>query len=302
MKFVFSQTPFVCLQTLPEGTYGGQQSGLTIYPPGKQSPNDVPVADADSNGWPQTARDRTLRIIKQANALHVCGDQHLGSLVQYGIDIHGDGTYVFCTPAIANTWPRRWTPQDLSITGEHEDGFGNKMTVLAVSNPQQTGKLPAALHDRSPGWGLLQCNPANSTVTINAWPRWAKPNAPDTDQYKGWPITLKQIGKNIPAVLGITPDDLRNLLNDKSIVLIDVREVDEFEKERISGALNFPLSTFSVAEISTVAGDKEVVFHCRSGYRSSLASKEYYNWKKPQKHLEGGILAWKENGNKTVSH
>ena len=80
----------------------------------------------DSNGWPQTARNRTLNILKNSNAIHVCGDQHLGSVVQYGVDEHGDSLYAFCTPAIANTWPRRWMPNDLPISGKHIDGFGNK--------------------------------------------------------------------------------------------------------------------------------------------------------------------------------
>jgi alkaline phosphatase D len=301
MKLVFSQSPFVCLQTLPEGTFGGHQAGLTIYAEGESAPNDVPVADADSNGWPQTARNRTLRLIKKANAIHVCGDQHLGSVAQYGIDEFGDGTYVFCTPAIANTWPRRWMPKGKPITGDHKDGFGNKVTVLAVSNPHLSGHEPSALHDRAPGWGLLLCDPQTNSVKINAWPRWAKPNAPDNDQYNGWPVTLKQIGKNMPAVLGISPDELKQLLKDESVVLIDVREVDEFQSVRIQGALNYPMSTFSIEEIQKIANGREIVFHCHSGYRSSVASHEFYNGGESQKHLEGGILAWEKEGLDTIS-
>ena len=195
MKFVFSQSPFVCLQTLPQGTFGGQQAGLPVFPVGEKAPNDVPVADGDSNGWPQSGRNRAVRLLKKANAIHVCGDQHLGSVVQYGIEEHGDGTFVFCTPAIANTWPRRWMPKDKPILGNHEDGFGNLMTVFAVSNPHVSGHEPAALHDRVPGWGLLVCDPATESVTINAWPRWAEPNAPASDQYEGWPIFVEQAGK-----------------------------------------------------------------------------------------------------------
>jgi hypothetical protein len=196
IKFVFSQSPFSCLQTLPEGTFGGHQAGLTIYPIGELAPSDTPVADADSNGWPQSARNRTLRMIKKANAIHVCGDQHLGSVLRYGIDEYGDGTVAFCTPAIANTWPRRWMPQGMPILGNHEDGFGNKITVMAVSNPHISGHEPAALHDRAPGWGLLICDPSAKSVKINAWPRWATPRVLDEDQYPGWPITIEHAGKN----------------------------------------------------------------------------------------------------------
>jgi len=86
-------------------------------------------------------------------------------------------------------------PQGLPILGNHEDGFGNKVTVMAVSNPHISGHEPSALHDRAPGWGLLLCDPKTKSVTINAWPRWATPNATDTDQYTGWPITIKNAGK-----------------------------------------------------------------------------------------------------------
>ena len=104
----------------------------------------------------------------------------------------------------------------------------------------------------------------------------------------------------MPAVHGISSDELHQLCIDDSIVLIDVREIDEFEEERIPGAVNFPLSSFSKEAIAEIAGDKEVVFQCRSGYRSWLVAKEYYNGKLPQKHLDGGILAWSRSGKATL--
>lgn len=194
LKLFFSQTPFVCLQTMPEGSRGGKQPGLKIHPIGEMASNDVPVADADSNGWPQSARNRAVAMLKEAGALHVAGDQHLGYVAQYAVDKHGDGTYVFCTPAIANTWPRRWMPRDKELTGHHIDGFGNKVTVHAVSNPHQYEQEPTALHDRAPGWGYIVCDPVSRTVTIEAWPRFAPPNADDSMQYDGWPIIIKEMG------------------------------------------------------------------------------------------------------------
>jgi rhodanese-related sulfurtransferase len=105
----------------------------------------------------------------------------------------------------------------------------------------------------------------------------------------------------MPAVLGIAPDELQQLLESNLIVLIDVREVNEFETELIPGALNFPLSTFRKDAVANIANGKEVVFHCQSGYRSSLAAKEFFNGEHSIKHLDGGILAWKKNGNKTIT-
>jgi len=104
----------------------------------------------------------------------------------------------------------------------------------------------------------------------------------------------------MPAVHGISSDELHQLCIDDSIVLIDVREIHEFEEERIPGAVNLPLSSLSKEAIAEIAGDKEVVFQCRSGYRSYLVAKEYYNGKLPQKHLDGGILAWSSSGKATL--
>ena len=44
------------------------------------------LADLDCNGWPQTHRNRALREIRRAGAVHLCGDQHLGVLVRHGIE------------------------------------------------------------------------------------------------------------------------------------------------------------------------------------------------------------------------
>ncbi|KKK64307.1 hypothetical protein LCGC14_2985520, partial [marine sediment metagenome] len=160
-------------------------------------------ADFDSNGWPQTGRNKALREIRKAFAFHICGDQHLGSVVQYGVDEWGDAGFAFCVPAIANLWPRWWLPPqpgedrqpDMpSYTGKFHDGFGNKMTVFAVSNPSKTGREPAQLHDRAPGWGILRFDKKARQITIECWPRMIDPTDPANadKQYPGWPRTVRQ--------------------------------------------------------------------------------------------------------------
>ncbi|MEM9367930.1 MAG: alkaline phosphatase D family protein [Planctomycetota bacterium] len=42
-------------------------------------------ADLDSGGWPQTARDRAIDLLRASKALHINGDQHQSSLTQYGV-------------------------------------------------------------------------------------------------------------------------------------------------------------------------------------------------------------------------
>ena len=44
------------------------------------------LADLDSNGWPQTGRNKASALMRKAFALHIAGDQHLGTVIHHGID------------------------------------------------------------------------------------------------------------------------------------------------------------------------------------------------------------------------
>lgn len=208
MKVLLSQTPFVNVATIPEKAEGGGVlPSLPIPEPGAYPEGYKFAADTDSGGWPQTPRNRVVRTMSSCFAVHLAGDQHLGSLVEYGADEFRDGGFVFTSPAIANTWPRRWWPpfhggnpeaNAPHYTGDFRDGFGNAMTVWAVSNPVQTGLKPSALYDRTPGYGIIRFQPATQEIVFECWPRWEDPLCPDAQQYRGWPRTISQLD-NGPA-------------------------------------------------------------------------------------------------------
>ncbi len=201
MKVALSQTLFANVATLPDSaTTGSVIPSLPVPEPGDYPAGDRIVTDMDSNGWPQTGRNRALRAMRKAFAIHLSGDQHLGSTVQYGIDDWGDAAFALCVPSVANFWPRRWfppapgrdrDPDRPAYTGRYEDGFGNKITVHAVSNPVRAGREPAALHDRAPGYGIARLHRRTRQVSLAAWPRWADPNAGD-QPYPGWPVVVAQ--------------------------------------------------------------------------------------------------------------
>ena len=99
---------------------------------------DVTYGDMDSNGWPQSARNRALRAIAPSRAVMVSGDIHFGTLHQHGMDDWGDGPWGFSLPAFASKQNRSWRPsaaaQGREIpgvpgSGNHHDRFGNKLTV-----------------------------------------------------------------------------------------------------------------------------------------------------------------------------
>ena len=203
MKAVLSQTNFCTVATLPEGTTNDDVvPKLSIPPPGEYVPGDAPTQDMDSNGWPQAGRDEAVRTIRKCFALHIAGDQHLASVVRYGVDEHDDAGFAFAGPALNNIWPRRWwppvgddhrpLPDRPKYTGNFRDGFGNRMTVHAVANPHQTGREPAIVYNRVTGYGMVTFDKQERSMKLECWPRYVNPQENPQGQYAGWPITVKQ--------------------------------------------------------------------------------------------------------------
>jgi hypothetical protein len=203
MKAVLSQTNFCTVATLPEGSIiDSIVPSLPTPAKGEYVDGDAPTTDMDSNGWPQKGRDEAVRIIRKAFALHIAGDQHLASTVQYGVEEFRDSGYAFAGPALNNLWPRRWWPKvpdghepflgGAKNTGDFEDGFGNKMTVMAVANPYKSGFEPARIYDRGTGYGIITFDKKDRTMKIECWPRNVDPISNPDGQYDGWPLTVSQ--------------------------------------------------------------------------------------------------------------
>jgi hypothetical protein len=201
MKVVLSQTIFGNVATIPADAMSGSViPSLALPVPGTYVTGDKLAADMDSNGWPPSGRARALRAMRKGFAVHLAGDQHLASTVQYGVESFGDGPFALCVPSIANFWPRRWYPPESGgspdpgaplYTGDFRDGFGNLMTVFAVSNPSKWGREPSNLHDRAPGYGVARFNRFSREVSLEAWPRWSDPEE-GGEPYPGWPVRFQQ--------------------------------------------------------------------------------------------------------------
>lgn len=205
MKVVLSQTNFCTVATLPEGTIGDEiVPTLSMPDPDVYVIGDAVTVDMDSNGWPQKGRDDALRLIRKCFAFHIAGDQHLASMVQYGLDEFGDSGFAFAGPALNNMWPRRWwpplknsankslIPTQQANLGNFYDGFGNRMTVRAVANPRKTGKQPAIVYDRSTGYGIVVIDSKDRMIHTECWPRDLDPIKQPSGQYTGWPLAVSQ--------------------------------------------------------------------------------------------------------------
>ncbi|MCX2832358.1 alkaline phosphatase D family protein [Microbulbifer thermotolerans] len=189
LKAVISQTVF---------------AGISTHQP---LPDRYLKYDFDSSGWPATARNRAIKIMRQSKALHICGDTHLATLSQYGVDKQRDSNWAFCTPAIAAGWPRWWRPDDLPLphanrpshglsqTGEYLDSFGNKIYVYAAGNPEveKSANRYIRAHEKGSGFGFITFDTEDRTYTMEAF-RFlvdATDNNPN-NQFPGWPLTIHQ--------------------------------------------------------------------------------------------------------------
>jgi rhodanese-related sulfurtransferase len=99
---------------------------------------------------------------------------------------------------------------------------------------------------------------------------------------------------NAVAFNDIGLDALKAGLANGSILLVDVREADEFAAGHIAGALFNPLSRFDPSKLPVPAAGQRVVIYCRSGRRSVNAMEQarLAGRLDADTHFGGGILAW----------
>ena len=165
--------------------------------------NNRLAMDLDSNGWPQSGRNRAVKAIRKSFAFHIAGDQHLATVIHHGVDAWNDSMYSFCVPSIVNFYPRKWLPEHrqgkrvetpLEHTGEYLDGFGNPVTMHAYVNPDEkrAGKFGGEWGAKADGYGLVRFNVKNRTITMECWPRGEDVTRDNAPQYAGWPITITQ--------------------------------------------------------------------------------------------------------------
>ena len=229
MKVALSATILACANSIPSGKEGDKLDKLKYFPKGVEPPDYEPSKDFDTNGWPQSGRNRALKALRKGFVFMIAGDQHLGTIIHHGVDEWDDAGYSFCVPAIGNIAPRRWFTKNVGLnhidslpgyTGNHTDGFGNKMNVWAASNPYITGKEPAGLYDRATGYGIIRINKKSQEITMECWPRFVTPGEPEAEQYEGWPKTIKVSENYGRKAIAYLPAIIVNGLQDPPVIQI----------------------------------------------------------------------------------
>ena len=93
----------------------------------------------------------------------------------------------------------------------------------------------------------------------------------------------------------LQPERVAELLAHGEAELIDVREPYEHDAGRIAGARHIPLERLA-SEAETIPRDRPVVFQCRLGARSAMATRAFRAAGYDAHNMEGGLSAWVDRG------
>lgn len=193
--------------------------------------------DMDSGGWPKGKRDVAVDLMRKTGSFHICGDQHLTALVQYGVDKQRDAVWSFITPAVSTGYERRFLPDrvgtpvvnranaSLSNTGEYKDVFGNYFYVAAVGNPVDKTKDKnryQVANNRASGYGVITFDNQNRTIICDAIPFLASPDQSGVlQQFPGWPVQVDQTdGFGLDAAYSLPTIVLKNT-SDAAVIITD---------------------------------------------------------------------------------
>ena len=92
-----------------------------------------------------------------------------------------------------------------------------------------------------------------------------------------------------------TPQQVAEFLDDDNVQLIDVRESYEHEAGAIAGDRHIALGDLS-AQAASVDRDRPVIFYCRSGSRSAMATEAFRQAGFDAHNMTGGLLEWDAAG------
>ena len=102
-----------------------------------------------------------------------------------------------------------------------------------------------------------------------------------------------------PPLNELSPAEIEAGLAGKTILLVDVREPQEFAAGHIAGAESAPLSRFDATALKP--GKRAIVLYCGVGQRSAMAAARCAQaGVEIGGHLRGGLSAWKGAGLPTV--
>ena len=92
----------------------------------------------------------------------------------------------------------------------------------------------------------------------------------------------------------ITQEEAKEMMDTQEVIILDVREQDEYDSGHIPGAVLLPVGTIDEDTAAEVIPEKDstVLVYCRSGNRSKTASSSLAELGYTNIYEFGGINTW----------
>ena len=92
----------------------------------------------------------------------------------------------------------------------------------------------------------------------------------------------------------ITQEEAKEMMDSQEVIILDVREQDEYDSGHIPGAVLLPVGTIDETTAAQVIPEKDatVLVYCRSGNRSKTASAALADLGYTNIYEFGGINTW----------
>ena len=92
----------------------------------------------------------------------------------------------------------------------------------------------------------------------------------------------------------ITQEEAKEMMDTQEVIILDVREQDEYDSGHIPGAVLLPVGTIDETTAAEVIPEKDstVLVYCRSGNRSKTASSTLAERGSTGIYEFGGINTW----------
>lgn len=100
--------------------------------------------------------------------------------------------------------------------------------------------------------------------------------------------------ENTGTYTQISQEKAKEMMDKQDVVILDVREQDEYDSGHIKGAVLLPVGTINETSAAAVIKNKDtvVLVYCRSGNRSKTASQALVDLGYTNIYEFGGINTW----------
>ena len=92
----------------------------------------------------------------------------------------------------------------------------------------------------------------------------------------------------------ITQEEAKEMMDNQEVIILDVREQDEYDGGHIPGAVLLPVGAIDEESATGVIPEKDttLLVYCRSGSRSKRAAKALADLGYTAVYEFGGIMTW----------